>query len=112
MAVSTIAVIGSGTMGSGIAQVFAHAGYSVLLHDVARAAAVDQREDGRVAHVAAVPIGLAADLDGLEHEGQAARGKSPGGKFGVGYAISSGDFCAAPGLSGTSGSATGRRRAL
>ena len=30
----TIAVIGSGTMGSGIAQVFAQAGYQVLLHDV------------------------------------------------------------------------------
>jgi 3-hydroxybutyryl-CoA dehydrogenase len=30
----TIAVIGSGTMGSGIAQAFAQAGYQVLLHDV------------------------------------------------------------------------------
>ena len=30
----TIAVIGSGTMGSGIAQVFAQAGFQVLLHDV------------------------------------------------------------------------------
>jgi 3-hydroxybutyryl-CoA dehydrogenase len=29
-----IAVIGSGTMGAGIAQVFAQAGYDVLLHDV------------------------------------------------------------------------------
>ena len=35
---NTIAVIGSGTMGSGIAQVFAQAGYAVLLHDVERAA--------------------------------------------------------------------------
>ena len=35
---NTIAVIGSGTMGSGIAQVFAQAGYSVLLHDVERSA--------------------------------------------------------------------------
>ncbi|MBK5296585.1 MAG: 3-hydroxybutyryl-CoA dehydrogenase [Vicinamibacteria bacterium] len=34
----TIAVIGSGTMGSGIAQVFAQAGYAVLLHDVQQAA--------------------------------------------------------------------------
>jgi 3-hydroxybutyryl-CoA dehydrogenase len=34
----TIAVIGSGTMGSGIAQVFAQAGHSVLLHDVQQAA--------------------------------------------------------------------------
>jgi 3-hydroxybutyryl-CoA dehydrogenase len=30
----TIGVIGSGTMGSGIAQVFAQAGHRVLLHDV------------------------------------------------------------------------------
>ena len=35
---NTIAVIGSGTMGSGIAQVFAQAGYSVLLHDVEQSA--------------------------------------------------------------------------
>ena len=34
----TIAVIGSGTMGSGIAQVFAQAGHTVLLHDVEQAA--------------------------------------------------------------------------
>ena len=34
----TIAVIGSGTMGSGIAQVFAQAGQTVLLHDVQQAA--------------------------------------------------------------------------
>ena len=32
----TIGVIGSGTMGSGIAQVFAQAGHPVLLHDVAQ----------------------------------------------------------------------------
>jgi len=38
MAISTIAVIGSGTMGAGIAQVFAQAGYTVLLHDVQQAA--------------------------------------------------------------------------
>ena len=35
---NTIAVIGSGTMGSGIAQVFAQSGYSVLLHDVEQSA--------------------------------------------------------------------------
>ncbi|HEX7087506.1 MAG TPA: 3-hydroxybutyryl-CoA dehydrogenase [Vicinamibacterales bacterium] len=35
---TTIAVIGSGTMGSGIAQVFAQSGYGVLLHDTAPAA--------------------------------------------------------------------------
>jgi 3-hydroxybutyryl-CoA dehydrogenase len=34
----TIAVIGSGTMGSGIAQVLAQAGHPVLLHDVQQAA--------------------------------------------------------------------------
>ena len=33
-----IAVIGSGTMGSGIAQVFAQSGFSVALHDVSRPA--------------------------------------------------------------------------
>ncbi len=34
MAISTIGVIGSGTMGNGIAQVFAQHGFRVLLHDV------------------------------------------------------------------------------
>jgi 3-hydroxybutyryl-CoA dehydrogenase len=34
----TIGIIGSGTMGSGIAQVFAQAGHPVLLHDVSLAA--------------------------------------------------------------------------
>jgi 3-hydroxybutyryl-CoA dehydrogenase len=34
----TIGIIGSGTMGSGIAQVFAQAGHPVLLHDVSPAA--------------------------------------------------------------------------
>ena len=38
MQISTIAVIGSGTMGSGIAQVFAQREYRVLLHDAAPAA--------------------------------------------------------------------------
>jgi 3-hydroxybutyryl-CoA dehydrogenase len=41
----TIAVIGSGTMGSGIAQVFAQAGHAVLLHDVS-AAALDRARAG------------------------------------------------------------------
>jgi 3-hydroxybutyryl-CoA dehydrogenase len=41
----TIAVIGSGTMGSGIAQVFAQAGYPVLLHDVS-AQALDRARRG------------------------------------------------------------------
>jgi 3-hydroxybutyryl-CoA dehydrogenase len=41
----TIGVIGSGTMGSGIAQVFAQAGYSVLLHDVHQAA-LDRARSG------------------------------------------------------------------
>src|SRR5436853_2533613 len=34
MAIETIAVIGAGTMGHGIAQVAAQAGYAVVLHDV------------------------------------------------------------------------------
>ncbi|HLW43521.1 MAG TPA: 3-hydroxyacyl-CoA dehydrogenase NAD-binding domain-containing protein, partial [Candidatus Acidoferrales bacterium] len=33
-AIKTIAVIGAGTMGNGIAHVFAKAGYSVILRDV------------------------------------------------------------------------------
>jgi 3-hydroxybutyryl-CoA dehydrogenase len=41
----TIAVIGSGTMGSGIAQVFAQAGHPVLLHDVS-GAALDRARSG------------------------------------------------------------------
>lgn len=35
--ISTIAVVGAGTMGNGIAQTFAQAGFSVHLHDVAAA---------------------------------------------------------------------------
>jgi 3-hydroxybutyryl-CoA dehydrogenase len=38
VAVRTIGVIGSGTMGHGIAQVFAHAGFDVRLHDAVPAA--------------------------------------------------------------------------
>jgi 3-hydroxybutyryl-CoA dehydrogenase len=38
MAVRTIGVIGSGTMGHGIAQVFAQAGFDVRLHDAVPAA--------------------------------------------------------------------------
>ncbi len=41
---TTIAVIGSGTMGSGIAQAFAQAGYGVLLHDTAPAALARARQ--------------------------------------------------------------------
>ena len=33
-AIKTVAVLGAGTMGNGIAHVFARAGYSVILHDV------------------------------------------------------------------------------
>jgi len=36
--IRTIGVVGSGTMGSGIAQVFAHAGFNVRLQDVSQAA--------------------------------------------------------------------------
>src|ERR1700751_2575475 len=48
-------------------------------HDIAAVAVVDQREDRRVTHVAAVPIMLAVDLDGLEEEGEASGGKYPVG---------------------------------
>src|SRR5260221_1629485 len=44
--------------------------------DIATLAAVDQREDCRIAHIATVPIMLAINLDGLKHEGQATRGKN------------------------------------
>jgi len=40
-----IAVIGAGTMGSGIAQVFAQSGFSVALHDVSQPA-LDRARDG------------------------------------------------------------------
>jgi 3-hydroxybutyryl-CoA dehydrogenase len=43
--IRTVGVIGSGTMGSGIAQVFAQAGYTVRLHDVA-APALDRARAG------------------------------------------------------------------
>ncbi|HEY8342767.1 MAG TPA: 3-hydroxyacyl-CoA dehydrogenase NAD-binding domain-containing protein, partial [Calditerricola sp.] len=38
MANETVAVIGAGTMGNGIAEVFAVAGYAVRLYDAAGAA--------------------------------------------------------------------------
>ena len=43
--IRTVGVVGSGTMGSGIAQVFAQAGYSVRLHD-ASAPALDRARAG------------------------------------------------------------------
>jgi 3-hydroxybutyryl-CoA dehydrogenase len=43
--IRTIGVVGSGTMGSGIAQVFAQAGYRVWLHDVS-APALDRARAG------------------------------------------------------------------
>ena len=43
--IRTVGVIGSGTMGSGIAQVFAQAGYAVRLHDVS-AQALDRARAG------------------------------------------------------------------
>jgi 3-hydroxybutyryl-CoA dehydrogenase len=36
MAIKTVGVIGAGTMGNGIAQVFAQSGFSVTLVDVAQ----------------------------------------------------------------------------
>src|SRR5260221_110851 len=44
--------------------------------DITTVAAIDQREDRRIAHIAAVPIMLATNLDGLKHEGQSTRGKT------------------------------------
>jgi hypothetical protein len=44
-------------------------------NDVGRCAVVDQREDRGIAHVAAVPVVLALDLDRVEHERQAGRGE-------------------------------------
>ncbi len=38
MAINTVGVVGAGTMGNGIAQVFAQAGFSVRVHDVVGAA--------------------------------------------------------------------------
>ena len=35
-AIKTVAVLGAGTMGNGIAHVFARAGYKVILRDVER----------------------------------------------------------------------------
>ena len=37
MQVNSVGVIGAGTMGNGIAQVFAAAGFKVILHDIADA---------------------------------------------------------------------------
>jgi len=45
MAIQTVGIIGAGQMGNGIAQVFAQAGYDVLLHDIspeAVAAAIEK----------------------------------------------------------------------
>ena len=48
------------------------------------AAPVEQRKQRRVAHIAAVPIGLAVDLDGLEQRRQAGRGHDMvGGELGA-----------------------------
>src|SRR5512143_333792 len=38
MAIQTVGVVGAGTMGNGIAQVFAQAGFAVRVHDVATGA--------------------------------------------------------------------------
>src|SRR5260370_5905932 len=47
--------------------------------DVAAVAAIDQREDRGIAHVAAVPVMLALDLDALKHDRQATRGEDASG---------------------------------
>ena len=53
MQIKTVGVVGAGTMGSGIAQVFAQAGFDVRLVDVAqplldRARALDRKQPGEV----------------------------------------------------------------
>src|SRR4029079_17257788 len=50
-------------------------GINVDDESVGASAVIDQREDGRITHVAAVPIMLASDLDRLEHERQAGGGE-------------------------------------
>ena len=47
MNIKTVGVVGAGTMGSGIAQVFAQAGFAVRLVDVARADARSRARDDR-----------------------------------------------------------------
>src|SRR5271157_659761 len=41
--------------------------------DVAGIAFVDEREEGRITHVTAIPISLSVDFDGFEHEWQTSR---------------------------------------
>lgn len=55
---ATVAVIGAGTMGAGIAQIAALAGHRVLLHDAREGAAADAKAK------------LAATLDGLVAKGK------------------------------------------
>ncbi len=71
-AARTVAVVGAGLMGSGIAQVLATAGCRVTLHDVRESqltAAWREMEDGRFGLRAAVDRGLlgAADADAALH---------------------------------------------
>ena len=52
------------------------------IRHVAAVAVVDERENGRIAHVAAIPEMLAVDFHSLEQEGQAGRGQNRiGGNF-------------------------------
>ena len=59
----TVAVIGSGTMGAGIAQIAAAAGHPVLLHD-ARPGAAEQ-----------AIAGIASALEQRVHRGKLAQGE-------------------------------------
>ncbi len=60
---------------------------------VERVALAHQRRDRRIADVAAVPIGLAVDLDRLEHRRQAGRGEQH-----VGRDVLVAEHAAAPGV--------------
>ena len=59
---------------------------------VARRAFAHQRRHGRISRIAAVPVGLAVDLDRLEHGGQAGRGEQH-----VGRELAVAEHPAAPG---------------
>jgi 3-hydroxybutyryl-CoA dehydrogenase len=76
--ISTVAVLGAGTMGRGIAQVAAQAGYSTVLHDVAPAVLADARfaiaagMDKGVARGKLDPETAAAAKERLRPEGEIA----------------------------------------
>ena len=65
-------------------QVFAPRGVDLDQQQVVRRGVADQGQQAGVARVAAVPVGLAVDLHGLEQQGQAGRGQHHvGGELGL-----------------------------